>query len=257
MRAVSNDFDVSLCLAQKENCHKFFFLTIFFLTESFIMMTYSTYNICLCVTYSFIMMAPDAPELSRTKLVSDFVSALRASGVGSVDVKQHLMCCYDAYAQQVYVSTSSYAVECLHLLPLARFISLQAPGGPEPALPNTGVATNGHGNRPPGEVSSIVSSLAGKHGPQTLTSARLRPAFCLPVCLRAHALHATRHSPPSIWRWRRCGVDTRAACRWAACAGSGWCANVVPRARKRSLFALCLRPIRLRAPAALMSTSRQ
>jgi hypothetical protein len=94
-----------------------FFLTIFFLTESFIMMTYSTYNICLCVTYSFIMMAPDAPELSRTKLVSDFVSALRASGVGSVDVKQHLMCCYDAYAQQVYVSTSSYAVECLHLLP--------------------------------------------------------------------------------------------------------------------------------------------
>jgi hypothetical protein len=140
---------------------------------------------------------------------------------------------------------------------LARFISLQAPGGPEPALPNTGVATNGHGNRPPGEVSSIVSSLAGKHGPQTLTSARLRPAFCLPVCLRAHALHATRHSPPSIWRWRRCGVDTRAACRWAACAGSGWCANVVPRARKRSLFALCLRPIRLRAPAALMSTSRQ
>jgi hypothetical protein len=165
-----------------------FFLTIFFLTESFIMMTYSTYNICLCVTYSFIMMAPDAPELSRTKLVSDFVSALRASGVGSVDVKQHLMCCYDAYAQQVYVSTSSYAVECLHLLPLARFISLQAPGGPEPALPNTGVATNGHGNRPPGEVSSIVSSLAGKHGPPCAATTRMVNRYmyvcvCVFVCV--------------------------------------------------------------------------
>jgi hypothetical protein len=58
------------------------------------------------------MMAPDAPELSRTKLVSDFVSALRASGVGSVDVEAHLLCCYDAYAQQVGVCVSVCVCVC-------------------------------------------------------------------------------------------------------------------------------------------------
>jgi hypothetical protein len=49
---------------------------------------------------TFVMMAPDAPELSRTKLVAGFVDALRACAVGKVDIVKHAMCCYDAYDQQ-------------------------------------------------------------------------------------------------------------------------------------------------------------
>ena len=145
----------------------------------------------------------------------------------------------------------------------ARFISLQAPGGSTPSSKITGTSTNGHGSRPAGEVSRSVSSsvctcepeknivrfpsLLGASPPSVLPSR-------LPQSEQHVAVEALQSGHPH-------GVSLSRVCRQRLVL----CANVVPvvcaapdaPAPKHSLCAVCLRSIRLRAPAALMSTSRQ
>lgn len=59
----------------------------------------------------FIMMAPADEELSRTKLVADFVAALRGTRRGHVDIAPLRLDSYDGY--QSSAPSSQHRLQCI------------------------------------------------------------------------------------------------------------------------------------------------